>query len=126
MPVVRRFRTLGQVRKDVSDSSVEKVVEVQKMKSDSRSVKRFESQLGSRKVRKDKKHHFPLRVGYEIWDKVDELSLACGSLSKGASLNVICVKLLSYALDDELIVKRILKEFPGNDRYVLVRSWRNV
>lgn len=125
MPVVRRFRALGQIRKVEDISSEEELHEVQQVKRDPKIVRRFESQHGLRKVRKDGVHHFPLRVKYELWDRVEQISLDCGSQAKGASLNVICCKLIAAALNDELIVKEIIKEFPGSNRYILIRSWRD-
>lgn len=125
MPVVRRFRALGQIRKVENVSSEEDLHEVQPVKRDPKVVRRFESQHDTRKIRKDGVHHFPLRAKYELWDSIEQLSLNCGGQSKGASLNVICCKLMAEALKDELIVKQILKEFPGSSRYILVRSWRD-
>lgn len=125
MPVVRRFRALGQIRKVESVSSEAEPHEVQQVKRDPKIVHRFESQSGSRKIRKDGVHRFLLRVKYELWDRIEQLSLDCGGQSKGASLNEICCKLMAEALNDELIVKQILKEFPGSSRYILVRSWRD-
>lgn len=128
MPSVKRFRPLGSSRSVSSSSNNSDSVVVDSVKDSllqpkHKVVKRFKLESKKRKTRSDKKHKFQLRCAEPLWGQVEQLSMNCGGLKVGASLNVICNRLLQYALEDPEIVKRILNEFPGDDRMIVVRTW---
>lgn len=118
MPEVRRFRTLGQIRrigqyplngvKDISASSAESSLSV-----------------SVRKVRSDKKHQYPLRVQVPLWVKINELALSCRDAVSGPSLNEILCLLLEFAVKDDAIISQVKDRFPERREIVLVRSWGN-
>lgn len=120
MPVVKRFRPLGQVRLNRSDSNLEQAVFDDKKSN----FNRFEP-LSERKRRSDRKHRYPLRCDPGLWERILEFSLNCGGSASGASLNVILNKLISSAMDDEMIVKNIIEQFPERLEFIRIRSWRN-
>lgn len=116
--IVKRFRTLGQVRqKVVTELSV---VESEGVLKDDLLV-RSESKV--RKTRVDKKHQYPLRLVNSFWRRIMELNLYCKGMSSGPSLNETIFDLLESALDDEAIVKRVMSKYPDRDQLVIVRSW---
>lgn len=118
MPIVKRIRPLGQprlVHENTKKTNSEETIYKKK-------VRRFQP-LTDQRRRKDKKHRYPLRVENELWEKIWELSLNCGSTKSGASLNMILIKLISYALEDETIYKRIQDEFPQRTEFIRIRSW---
>lgn len=125
MAEVKRFRPLGSSRvgRSLGDDSEPDSGKDSFLLPKSKVVKRFRLEAKKRKTRCDKKHNFPLRCSKSLWGEVEQLSINCGGLHVGASLNVICNKLLQHGLADQDIVQRILHEFPGDDRMIVVRTW---
>lgn len=120
MPVVKRFRTLGQTREN-SVPTEDKTSPIEDKPH--KTVQRFKTFTETRKRRSDRKHRFSLRIAHTEWDKIKELSLNCGSSETGASLNVIVVKLLREAIGNPEIVNKILAEYPDRDEIIAIRTW---
>lgn len=119
MPTVKRFRTLGSLKKIEENGQAKKDITPVKR---SNKVQRFQTYTEVRKRRSDRKHRFSLRIAYKEWDRVKELSLNCGGPETGASLNVIVNKLLLYALEDENCINKILSEYPSRPEYIAIRT----
>lgn len=125
MPVIKRFRTLGQIKiynisKQEKASNEPKPIPKHKPH---KNVQRFKTYTETRKRRSDRKHRYPLRIAYSEWDRIKELSLNCGGTETGASLNVILNKLLSSALDNKEIINKIVTEYPNRNEYISIRTW---
>ena len=116
--VVKRFRTLGQLREVDPNRSVESKESIVMPASSPPAL--------TRKSRSDKKHQYPLRMGLSLWGNITELNLNCQGLESGPSLNETLCNLLESALDDEGIVNRLKNKFPERDQIVIVRSWESV
>ena len=113
--VVKRFRTLGQLRQVDPNSSVEsKESDVKPASS---------SPVMTHKPRSDKKHQYPLRMGLSLWGRITELNLNCQGLESGPSLNETLCNLLESALDDDGLVDRLKNRFPERNQIVIVRTW---
>lgn len=125
MPVVKRFRSLGQIRFVQKTPETSEEIPVVERKT----IHRFQASGEARKKRSDSKHRFSLRTPNGLWSRVVELTLNCGGLSPNessdkASLNAICNKLLFYALEDQGIVEHVLSEYPEDNEIIKIRSWR--
>ena len=119
MPVVvKRFRTLGQLRQVDPNRSVESKESDVKPASSSPAL--------NRKPRSDKKHQYPLRMGLSLWSKIIELNLNCQGLESGPSLNETLCDLLESALDNEGVIDRLKNKFPERTQIVIVRTWESV
>lgn len=127
MPVVKRFRPLGQVRLVRHEPRLvtenKSYVTEEQNPTAAKVISRFQP-LSDHKRRADRKHRYPLRTDTVLWDRIWEMSLNCGGSGSGASLNVILNKLIAYALDDQSIIKRIAEEFPVRSEFIKIRSWR--
>jgi len=125
MAVVKRFRTLGQIRQvdpahlaTSSDSVV---------KSDPVLVKDISlDSVSSRRRYSSKKHQYPLRSTLTLWGKITDLNLNCQGLESGPSLNETLCDLIEMALADDVIVNWIMNKYPDRNQIVLVRSWESV
>lgn len=119
LAVVRRFRTLGQVRQVPREAS--KNVKPVSVKVAMPEV--VAPAASSRKRRSDRRHEYPLRAGLPLWGKITELNMNSKGLDSGPSLNDTICDLLEAALSDEMIKKRILDKFPERGKFIVVRTW---
>lgn len=123
--VVKRFRTLGQLRQVDPDrvvSSEHSLVKPASLKEE----KGSSLTAMTRNPRTDKKHQYPLRMMLPLWSKITDLNLNCQGLESGPSLNETLCDLLEVALADEGIVERLKNKFPDRNQIVIVRSWESV
>lgn len=119
--VVKRFRTLGQLRQVDPNrvvSNSESLVAPSSIKEESGSAL-------SRKTRLDKKHQYPLRSELSLWKKIIDLNFNCKGLVSGPSLNETICDLLEISLSDEAVVNLIKNKFPDRNQIVIVRSWES-
>ena len=119
MPVVKRFRPLGQVKIKRSQGELE----TDHKEIHGKVIKRFKP-LSDERRRSDRKHRYPLRVDKKLWNRIWEFSINCGGSGSGASLNVILNKLIVRALDDEGITTQIRNEYPDREEFIKIRTWR--
>lgn len=121
--VVKRFRTLGQLRQVDPNRVVSSEKSLVKLASEEKG-----SSLSAmtRNPRSDKKHQYPLRMMLPLWSKITDLNLNCQGLESGPSLNETLCDLLEVALADEGIVERLKNKFPDRNQIVIVRSWESV
>ena len=115
--VVKRFRTLGQLRQVDPNRIVSSEESFIKLAS--------ASPVMPRNPRSDKKHQYPLRLVMPLWRKITELNLNCQGLESGPSLNETLCDLLEIALEDEGFVERLKNKFPDRHQIVIVRSWES-
>lgn len=114
--VVKRFRTLGQLRQvnpDRGVSTEESLVSPTSLKKEN-------------SISNGKKHQYPLRAPLSLWGKITDLNLNCQGLESGPSLNETICDLLEFSLADESVIDRIKNKFPNRNQIVIVRSWESV
>lgn len=116
--VVKRFRTLGQLRQVDPNRCVSIKESLVKPASSSPAI--------PRNPRSDKKHQYPLRMGLSLWGKITEFNLNCQGLESGPSLNETLCDLLESALDNEGILDSLKNKFPERTQIVIVRTWGSV
>lgn len=121
--VVKRFRTLGQLRQVDPNRVISSEKSLVKLASEEKG-----SSLSAmtRNPRSDKKHQYPLRMVLSLWSKITDLNLNCQGLESGPSLNETLCDLLEGALADEGIMEHLKNKFPDRNQIVIVRSWESV
>jgi len=106
--VVKRFRTLGQLRQGDPSPVISSEVPL---------VKKLPSNM--------KKHQYPLRAVLSLWSKIIDLNLNCQSLESGPSINETICDLIDISLSNEVVVEQIKNKFPERNQIVIVRSWES-
>lgn len=117
MPIVKRFRKLGEIKTNKSHS--EETIAPPPPIAERKTVHRFRT----RATRCDKKHRFTLRIAHEPWTELKELSINCGASDTGASLNKIANLLIEYALNNPDICAEIQSKYPNPDQVIKIRTW---
>lgn len=119
---VKRFRTLGQIQRKVKPEPLPGVELTGNRSVDNSAVSASKSIVKTNNT--GNKHQYPLRTLKVLWRRVLDLNLKCkGMDSSGPSLNESLCDLIEAALDDEIIIKRIMSKYPDRDQLVIVRSW---